>query len=104
MVVAVGKTTTHQLDGALEALETVGSKVAGVVLTMVPTKGADAYSYGYGYGYGGYGVYQPEASKSTIQKLKRRKDSTVADSHRRHRRGRQQHDQATSFDDLLDPH
>ena len=41
MVVAVGRTTTNELDGALEALETVGSKVAGVVLTMVPTKGAN---------------------------------------------------------------
>lgn len=52
VIVAAGRTTTQQVDGALDALETVGSRVAGVVLTMVPTHGPD--SYGYGYGYGGY--------------------------------------------------
>jgi len=55
VIVAAGRTTTHQLNGALDALETVGGKVAGLVLTMVPTRGPDAY--GYGYGYGGYGTY-----------------------------------------------
>ncbi|MBM3717166.1 polysaccharide biosynthesis tyrosine autokinase [Microbacterium sp. LMI1-1-1.1] len=58
VIVAAGKTTTHQLTGAFDALETVGAKVAGVALTMVPTRGPDAYGYGgYGYGYGGYGTY-----------------------------------------------
>ncbi|MFL2000047.1 MULTISPECIES: polysaccharide biosynthesis tyrosine autokinase [unclassified Microbacterium] len=57
LIVAAGKTTTHQLSGALDALETVGSKVGGVVLTMLPTRGPDSYGYGYGYGYGGYGSY-----------------------------------------------
>ena len=52
VVTASGRTSTHQLDGALEALETVGAKVAGLVLTMAPTKGPDSYMYGYGYGYG----------------------------------------------------
>ncbi|TXK16209.1 polysaccharide biosynthesis tyrosine autokinase [Microbacterium wangchenii] len=57
IIVSAGRTTTHQLNGALDALETVGGKVAGLVLTMVPTRGPDAYGYGYGYGYGGYGTY-----------------------------------------------
>lgn len=52
MVVAAGKTTTHQFDSALGRLEASDSKLAGVVMTMVPTKGPDAYGYGYGYGYG----------------------------------------------------
>ncbi len=52
MIVAAGKTTTHQLDSALERLETVDSRLAGIVMTMVATKGPDAYGYGYGYGYG----------------------------------------------------
>jgi len=57
VVVAAGRTTSGQFEGALTALETVEAKVAGVILTMVPTRGADAYGYGYGYGYGGYGAY-----------------------------------------------
>ncbi|MFJ6653830.1 polysaccharide biosynthesis tyrosine autokinase [Microbacterium sp. NPDC091313] len=59
VVVSAGRTTTNQLGGALDALETVGAKVAGMVLSMVPTRGPDAYGYGYGYGYGGYGTYVP---------------------------------------------
>jgi len=40
------------VHGAVSALENVGSKVSGIVLTMLPTKGPDAYGYGrYGYGY-----------------------------------------------------
>ncbi|MBB2975543.1 capsular exopolysaccharide synthesis family protein [Microbacterium endophyticum] len=54
VVVAAGRTSTHQFEGALEALATVGAKVGGIVLTMVPTRGADAYGYGYEYGYGAY--------------------------------------------------
>jgi capsular exopolysaccharide synthesis family protein len=59
VVVSAGRTTTNQLGGALDALETVGAKVAGMVLSMVPVRGPDAYGYGYGYGYGGYGTYVP---------------------------------------------
>ncbi|QEW00847.1 polysaccharide biosynthesis tyrosine autokinase [Microbacterium caowuchunii] len=57
VVVAAGRTTSGQFEGALTALETVDAKVAGIILAMVPTRGADAYGYGYGYGYGGYGAY-----------------------------------------------
>lgn len=67
VIVATGRTSTNQLGGALDALDTVGAKVGGVVLTMVPTRGPDAYGYGYGYGYGGYGGYvasAPEAAKT----------------------------------------
>ncbi len=54
MVVAAGRTTRHQLTGATEALSTVGAKLAGFVMSMVPTRGPDSYyaAYGYGYGYG----------------------------------------------------
>ncbi|MEJ1156007.1 polysaccharide biosynthesis tyrosine autokinase [Microbacterium marmarense] len=53
VVVSAGSTTTHQLSGAVDALDTVDAKIAGVVLSMVPTRGPDSYySYGYGYGYG----------------------------------------------------
>ena len=54
MVVSAGRTTKHQLAGATEALNAVGAKLAGFVMSMVPTKGPYSYysAYGYGYGYG----------------------------------------------------
>jgi capsular exopolysaccharide synthesis family protein len=52
VIVSTGRTTTHQLHAAIEALGTVGARVAGLVMTMTPTKGPDSYGYGYGYGYG----------------------------------------------------
>ncbi len=63
MVAASGRTTRHQFSGALAALEHVGAHVGGVVLSMVPLKGPDAYGYqGYGYGYG-YGPEEPKKGK-----------------------------------------
>ncbi|WP_448719870.1 polysaccharide biosynthesis tyrosine autokinase [Microbacterium natoriense] len=99
MAVAVGKTTTHQLEGALDALETVGAKVAGVVLTMVPTKGADAYGYGYGYGYGGYGYKTPAPKDGAA------KDKTPAPKRRATAKASVSAADADSdaFDDLLKP-
>jgi len=63
MVVAAGKTTKHQLSGATEALNTVGAKLAGFVMSMVPTRGPDSYYSAYGYGYGSY-VYSETPKKS----------------------------------------
>jgi len=50
LIIAAGKTTKHQLTGAAEALQTVGAKLAGFVMSMVPTRGADSYYSAYGYG------------------------------------------------------
>ena len=57
IIVAAGRTHKNQLKSAIGALNNVGAPVSGLVLTMLPTKGPDAYGYGrYGYGYGyGYG-------------------------------------------------
>ncbi len=53
VVVSAGRAHKGQLKGALAALANVDAPVSGVVLTMMPTKGPDAYGYGrYGYGYG----------------------------------------------------
>lgn len=52
VVTSAGRTTRHQLEGALDALRTVDANIAGIVLTMVPTRGPDSYAYGYGYSYG----------------------------------------------------
>ena len=45
LVVGAGRATRGQLTQALGLLDRVGSRVLGVVMTMVPTKGADAYGY-----------------------------------------------------------
>ena len=58
VVVAAGRTHKGEFAGAISALENVGAPVAGVILTMLPTKGPDAYGYGrYGYGSYGYAGY-----------------------------------------------
>jgi succinoglycan biosynthesis transport protein ExoP len=54
VVVAAGRTHKGELAGAVAALQNVGANVAGIILTMLPTRGPDAYGYGR-YGYGGYG-------------------------------------------------
>jgi capsular exopolysaccharide synthesis family protein len=51
VVAAAGRTTRHELQSAMRTLEHIGGRVLGLVLTMLPTKGPDAY------GYGNYGAY-----------------------------------------------
>ncbi|QEO13677.1 polysaccharide biosynthesis tyrosine autokinase [Agromyces intestinalis] len=57
VVVAAGRAHRGQLKGSIDVLANVDAPVSGIVITMLPTKGSDAYRYGrYGYGYGyGYG-------------------------------------------------
>ena len=51
IVAAAGRTKRAEIAGAIRALEHSGSRLLGVVVTMLPTKGPDAYGYGtYGYG------------------------------------------------------
>lgn len=57
LVVAAGHTHKNQLRGALNTLQNVDVQVSGLVLTMLPTKGPDAYGYAR-YGYYGYGSGQ----------------------------------------------
>lgn len=65
VVTAAGRTQRSQLEAALHALDSVDAKVHGIVMTMMPTKGPDAYGYGaYGYGYGyGESVTQKSSRK-----------------------------------------
>jgi succinoglycan biosynthesis transport protein ExoP len=52
LVVSAGRAHRGQVHAAIESLHSVGAEVLGVVLTMLPTKGPDAYGYGqYGYSY-----------------------------------------------------
>lgn len=46
MVAASGSTKKPQLEGAVKALDAIGSRLLGVVVTMLPTKGPDSYGYG----------------------------------------------------------
>ena len=51
LVVAAGRTHRSELAAAISSLDNAGARVAGIILTMVPTRGPDAYGYGrYGYG------------------------------------------------------
>ena len=51
LVAASGRTKKAELVGAIHALDHIGSKLLGIVVTMLPTRGPDAYGYGtYGYG------------------------------------------------------
>jgi succinoglycan biosynthesis transport protein ExoP len=76
VVVAAGRTQKGEFAGAISALENVGANVAGVILTMLPIKGPDAYGYGR-YGYGGYGYGQDagevasELSSSNVESRRR---------------------------------
>jgi succinoglycan biosynthesis transport protein ExoP len=54
LVVAAGRTQKNEFAGAIASLSNVGAPVAGIIMTMLPTKGPDASAYG-AYGYGGYG-------------------------------------------------
>lgn len=48
VVSASGRVRRAQLDGALAALDRVGARVAGIVMTMLPRRGSDGYGYSYG--------------------------------------------------------
>lgn len=65
VIAAAGRTHRGQLRGAMAALANVDAPVSGIVLTMLPTKGPDAYGYGrYGYGYGyGYASDEPAVAR-----------------------------------------
>jgi capsular exopolysaccharide synthesis family protein len=79
MVVAAGKTTKHQLAGATEALNAVGAKLAGFVMSMVPTRGPDSYYSAYGYGYGGYGYMATPEKPSRAQRKQAKRSAGSSD-------------------------
>lgn len=85
VVAAAGRVSTGQLQGALTVLDTVGAKIGGIVLSMVPTKGAYAYGYGYGYGYNygygyGYGGQAETAKNARKRKKTRQRAATDGDA------------------------
>jgi capsular exopolysaccharide synthesis family protein len=80
VIAAARRTHRGQLKAALEVLSRVGAEVLGVVLTMLPAKGPDAYGYGSnGYGYG-YGVETRRGSARPFAKKTVSDNSTVSPS------------------------
>lgn len=68
LVAASGSTKRQELAGAVRALEAVGSRLLGVVVTMLPTKGPDSYAYGaYTYAYYSGKTYVAESESQTDQ-------------------------------------
>ena len=80
LIVAAGQTNRHQLTGAVDALQTAGAHIAGVAMTMVPTRGPDSYAYGYGYAYGQYGYVSQPAAKKTKRARAAKNSSAEATS------------------------
>jgi capsular exopolysaccharide synthesis family protein len=62
MVVGAGKIRRAQLEAAIASLETVGGRLVGLILNMIPTKGPDSYGY---YGYYGYGTSNTQPITTT---------------------------------------
>jgi capsular exopolysaccharide synthesis family protein len=60
MVVGSGKTTKSQLEIAISNLQTVGGRLVGMIINLIPLKGANAQAYGY---YGYYTQDEPEPKK-----------------------------------------
>jgi Mrp family chromosome partitioning ATPase len=58
LLVASGRTRKNEVAASVSTLERVDAHLAGIVMTMVPTHGPDAYGYGR-YGYGAYGAKTP---------------------------------------------
>jgi capsular exopolysaccharide synthesis family protein len=50
LVTRHGKTSKDLVSQAVERLENVGARIAGVVLNMTPRRAVSGYGYGYGYG------------------------------------------------------
>ncbi|MDQ1074371.1 MULTISPECIES: polysaccharide biosynthesis tyrosine autokinase [Microbacterium] len=65
MVAASGTTKKPQLTAAVEKLQAIGSRLFGVIVTMLPSKGPDSY------GYGAYSYSAPE-EPATASKGERR--------------------------------
>lgn len=66
MVAASGTTKKPQLTAAVEKLHAIDSRLFGVIVTMLPTKGPDSY------GYGAYSYTAQEDSRSAASRSERR--------------------------------
>lgn len=67
MVAASGTTKKPQLTAAVEKLNAIGSRLFGVIVTMLPSKGPDSY------GYGAYSYSSPEQPANTERRSRRQR-------------------------------
>jgi len=61
VITAAGRTSKRELQSAMRTLDHIGGRVLGIVMTMLPTKGPDAY------GYGNYGAYYGASQEGAAQ-------------------------------------
>jgi capsular exopolysaccharide synthesis family protein len=68
LIAASGATKKPQLEGAVKALDAIGSRLLGIVVTMLPTKGPDSYGYG-SYAYSAtHDIRETTKSRSKLRK------------------------------------
>ena len=72
MVVGSGRINKHQLEAAILSLETVGGRLVGFIMNLLPAKGANAYGY---YGYYGYGSNVEEPARTSRWRIRKPKAS-----------------------------
>ena len=63
LAAASGRTKKNELAAAVRTLDHIGSRLLGVVVTMLPVKGPDSY----GYGVYGYGVQNEVIDEATME-------------------------------------
>lgn len=73
MVAASGTTKKPQLTAAVEKLDAIGSRLFGVIVTMLPTRGPDSYSYG-SYSYADSTVGEPSTTPRSERTQRKRSD------------------------------
>ncbi|MCG7418036.1 polysaccharide biosynthesis tyrosine autokinase [Microbacterium sp. ACRRU] len=71
VVAASGSTKKPHLAAAVEKLDAIGSRLFGVIVTMLPTKGPDSYSYG-AYSYSAAANEVPDTSKDERRSRRQR--------------------------------
>lgn len=85
VVVAADRTRKAQLAGAVDALDAIGGDILGVVVTMLPNRGPDAY--GYGAGHAAYGYAYDYGDQDDAKKASRSRSAGSSRSARAGRRG-----------------
>jgi capsular exopolysaccharide synthesis family protein len=81
LVTAAGKSLRGQFKSAVTTLDQVGTRVLGVIVTMLPATSRDAYGYG-GYSGGAYGT-APDTKQLPIVAASRRSGNRAARKARR---------------------
>lgn len=72
LIVRAGHAHKAHVEIVLSSLSNMGAHVSGIIMTMLPTKGPNAYGYGgYGYGYG-YGLEEQGKKSNKARRAKQK--------------------------------